>query len=323
MLKDQYGREVNYLRISVTQRCNFRCQYCMPTTPFNKEPKENLLTFEELFAFVKNIIDCGVNKIRITGGEPLLRNDLHKFIQMINEYKSDIDLAITTNGYLLRQCALKLKNAGLKRINLSLDTLNRQTAKKLSQKDILTEVLDGLEEALRVGLKVKINSVIFKDINDNEVLDLIDFCKRKNITIRFIEYMENLHGAPNLKAFFGKEILEEVKKKYHFERVEKCTNSPASYFKLEDGYEFGLIDPYKEDFCKDCNRIRLSSSGDLIPCLYFEDSKNIKEAAQKKDDKQMLKILQEVLDNKPEKNKWAYTNKENETSLRAFYFTGG
>ncbi len=129
MLIDQFGRKINYLRISVTQRCNFRCLYCMPKIPFDYQPKENLLSFEELFLFVKAAIDEGIEKIRITGGEPLLRKDLSIFIKMISDYKSDIDLAITTNGFLLKDFAKDLKNAGLKRLNISLDTLDHKKAK--------------------------------------------------------------------------------------------------------------------------------------------------------------------------------------------------
>lgn len=129
MLIDQFGRKINYLRISVTQRCNFRCLYCMPKIPFDYQPKENLLSFEELFLFVKAAIDEGIEKIRITGGEPLLRKDLSIFIKMISDYKSDIDLAITTNGFLLKDFAKDLKNAGLKRLNISLDTLDHKKSK--------------------------------------------------------------------------------------------------------------------------------------------------------------------------------------------------
>ncbi len=134
MLIDGHGRVVNYLRVSVTERCNFRCQYCMPEKPFSWTPKENLLSFEELFLFIKVAIDEGVNKIRITGGEPLLREDLDKFISMIHNYKSDIDLAITTNGYLLESIAKRLKDAGLKRLNISLDSLKREVAQKICSK---------------------------------------------------------------------------------------------------------------------------------------------------------------------------------------------
>ncbi len=139
MLIDGHGREVNYLRISVTERCNFRCQYCMPEKPFSWVPKENLLSFEELFLFVKVAIDGGVTKIRLTGGEPLLREDLDTFIKMINEYKSGLDLALTTNAFLLPEAAQRLKDAGLKRLNISLDSMKADVAAKIAGKDVLGE----------------------------------------------------------------------------------------------------------------------------------------------------------------------------------------
>ncbi|MBK1994124.1 radical SAM protein, partial [Campylobacter novaezeelandiae] len=164
MLIDKYGRKINYMRISVTQRCNFRCLYCMPKIPFDWVPKENLLTFEEMFLFVKVAIDEGISKIRITGGEPLLRKDLDAFISMIHNYKKDIDLAITTNGYFLKDYAKDLKKAGLKRINVSLDTLDPKKAKMISQKEVLSNVLAGIEEAINLGFKVKINTVALKNL---------------------------------------------------------------------------------------------------------------------------------------------------------------
>ena len=193
MLIDGHGRKVDYLRISVTERCNFRCQYCMPEKPFSWVPKENLLSFEELFLFVKVAIDEGVTKIRLTGGEPLLREDLDKFIQMISEYKPDIDIALTTNAYLLPESAQRLKDAGLKRLNISLDSLRADVAAKVAGKDVLPRVLKGIDKALEVGLKVKINMVPLKGINDDEILDILEYCKARNIKVRFIEYMEYRH----------------------------------------------------------------------------------------------------------------------------------
>ena len=177
MLIDGHGRTVDYLRISVTQRCNFRCKYCMPKTPFSWEPRENLLSFEELFLFVKVCLDEGVKKIRITGGEPLLRKDLDKFIAMINEHNPEVDLAITTNGFMLKHYAKALKNAGLKRINMSLDSLNPKKAKFIAQKSVLHEVLAGLDAALEAGLKVKLNTVALRGVNDDEIVSLLEFAR--------------------------------------------------------------------------------------------------------------------------------------------------
>ena len=322
MLVDGYGRKVDYLRVSVTERCNFRCQYCMPEKPFSWVPKENLLTYEELFKFIKVGIDEGIKKVRITGGEPLLREGLEKFVKMIAEYKEDIDLALTTNAYLLPQAAQKLADAGLKRINVSLDSLKDDVAAKIAQKDVLKTVLKGIQAATDAGLKVKVNCVPMQGINDNELVDILEYCKEKGYPVRFIEYMENKHATDVAKGLNSEEIQAIIREKYNFTKLERSGSSPSQDYMLEDGYKFGIIEPHKDDFCATCNRIRLTASGVLIPCLYFEDAQSIKKAIQENDIDKAAAILKDVLANKPEKNKWAEDD-GTETSTRAFYETGG
>ncbi len=320
MLVDSYNRNIDYLRISVTERCNFRCQYCMPEKPFSWTPRENLLSFEELFEFVKIAIDNGIKKIRITGGEPLLREDIDIFINMIYKYKNDIDLAMTTNGSLLKNFAEKFKKAGLKRINISLDSLNRETAWHIAQRDVLSDVLSGIYEAIRVGLIVKLNTVPIKNANDNEIIELLEFGIKNNISIRFIEYMENSFASRSLVGLTGLEILNKIGEKYKFidEGVE--LGSPSHYYKLENNYRFGIIEPHRDDFCSHCNRIRLTAEGDLIPCLYFDESKSIKSSIRNNNILEAKNILYEIIRDKPEKNRWSG---DGESSNRAFYETGG
>ncbi len=321
MLIDSYDRTVDYLRVSVTERCNFRCQYCMPEKPFSWVPKENLLSFEELFEFMKVAIDEGINKIRITGGEPLLREDLDKFIKMIYDYKPSIDLAMTSNAFLLKGTAQKLKDAGLKRINVSIDSLKPEVAKEIAQKDVLENVLAGVDEALAVGLKVKVNMVPMKGVNASEILDLIDYCRERDMTIRFIEYMENVHAAVDIKGMNSDELLSIIGKRYAYTDEGFDGHSPSHYYKFNDGYRFGIIEPYEDDFCKTCNRIRLTAEGQLIPCLYFDEAMSIKESIQKGDIKGAAAVLKEVVRTKPEKNRWS--GDDAEASSRAFYETGG
>ena len=321
MLIDKFGRKIDYLRISVTQRCNFRCRYCMPNTPFDWVPKENILSFEEMFLFVKVAIDRGVKKIRITGGEPLVRKDLDKFIKMISDYAPNIDLALTTNGYFLKNYARALKDAGLKRINMSLDSLRPEIAKFIAQRGVLYSVLEGLDAALDAGLKVKLNTVALKGLNEGELVYLLEFAREKGCEIRFIEFMENTH-ASNLSGLKSNEILEILRRKFIFTALQKSQSSPASLYMLQGGYVFGIIDPHKHDFCESCNRIRLSAEGLLIPCLYFEDALSIKRAVRDGDIAAAAEILSQVLQNKPEKNRWQ-TDASNEISSRAFYETGG
>src|SRR5574344_1806284 len=301
MLIDGFGRKHDYLRVSVTERCNFRCHYCMPEKPFSWVPKENLLSYEDLFKFIKIGIDEGIKKVRITGGEPLLRDNLDYFVKLISDYKNDIDLALTTNGFLLPQMAQKLKDAGLKRINISLDTLNQERAMKIAQKDVLPTVLEGIYKAKDVGLKIKINCV----------------------PLKYIEFMENSFAKNGAKGLNSDEILEIISKKYkNIIKVPRDNSSPAQYYRLEDGYEFGIIEPHKDDFCASCHRIRLTAEGFLIPCLYFEDALSIKDAIKNNQIDEATLILKKVLQNKPEKNKWSNKD-DNKVSSRAFYETGG
>jgi len=318
MLIDGHGRKVNYLRVSVTERCNFRCQYCMPEKPFSWVPKENLLSFEDMFEFIKVGVDEGIEKVRLTGGEPLLRKGLDIFIKMIADYAPNLDLSLTTNAFLLEESAQKLKDAGLKRVNISLDSLDTQVAHKIAQKDVLAKVLKGIAKADEVGLKIKINCVPIKDVNDTELIDILEYCKEKGYEIRFIEFMENSHASVK-EGLTSKDIQNIIKKKYNFKRGEREGNSPSQSYFLDDGYRFGIIEPHLDDFCSDCNRLRITAEGYLIPCLYFEDALSIADAIKSKDIKEASNILKKVLQNKPEKNKWGSEDKSN----RAFYETGG
>jgi cyclic pyranopterin phosphate synthase len=291
----------------------------MPNVPFSWTPKEEILSFEDMFELLKIFIDYGIKKIRITGGEPLLRKDLDKFIKMINQYNSNIDLSLTTNAFLLGQSAKILKENGLNRVNISLDSLQKDVILKLTQKDALDSVLEGIDASLEAGLGVKLNSVPFKNINEDEIIKLLEYAKDKNIKLRYIEYMKNATASSNLDGLNKQEILANIKRKYKVKEIGRKNSSPEYCYSLEDGYEFGIIDPHQHDFCSSCNRLRITANGDVMPCLYFEDSKNIKDALLDKDFNKVRKIITEVIENKPEKNKWS----QNEVSNRAFYQTGG
>ena len=321
MLRDSYGRKVTYLRVSVTERCNFRCQYCMPEKPFSWVPKENLLSYEELFNFIKIGINNGINKIRITGGEPTTRDDLDVLIKMVTDYAPDIDIALTTNGYLLAPMVNRLKDAGLKRINISLDSLQAETMQYITQKDVFQKVMQGIEEAVASGIKVKLNTVIMKNINEDEIISLFEFAKKLDVQIRYIEFMENSFANQHIQGFTSDEILSVLGSKYSFSQKDSHADGPATLYKTSDGYTFGTIEPHKHDFCAACNRLRLSAEGDLIPCLYFDEALSIKDAMRTNDISKAENILKTVIQNKPEKNRW--NGQEAEISSRAFYHTGG
>lgn len=321
MLVDRFGRQVTYLRVSVTERCNFRCRYCMAEKPFSWVPRENLLSYEELFRFIKIAIDSGITKIRLTGGEPTTRENLDELIAMIHIYAPQVDIGLTTNGYLLAPLADRFKKAGLKRINISLDSLDPDIARHIAQKEVLDSVLRGIDAALEAGLNVKINSVILKNINEHEIVDLFQFARTKGSQIRYIEYMENTFAHGSLKGLTSQEILEVLKKEVDFSSLPQEEGGPANLYETTDGYRFGTIEPHRHDFCSTCDRLRLSAEGDLIGCLYFEGSKSIKDAIRHENTLKAKEILEEVVLNKPEKNLWG--SEECTISNRAFYETGG
>ncbi|MFP6059838.1 GTP 3',8-cyclase MoaA [Helicobacter pylori] len=321
MLVDSFNRVIDYIRVSVTKQCNFRCQYCMPATPLDFFDGEELLPLDNVLEFLKIAIDEGVKKIRITGGEPLLRRGLDEFIAKLHAYNKEVALVLSTNGFLLKKMANDLKNAGLSRVNVSLDSLKSDRVLKISQKDALKNTLEGIEESLKVGLKLKLNTVVMKGVNDDEILELLEYAKNRHIQIRYIEFMENTHAKSLVKGLKEEEILDLIAQKYKIIETEKPKQGSSKIYTLENGYQFGIIAPHSDDFCQSCNRIRLASDGKICPCLYYQDAIDAKEAIINKDTKMMKRLLKQSVINKPEKNMW--NDKNSETPTRAFYYTGG
>ncbi|MGL2664901.1 GTP 3',8-cyclase MoaA [Helicobacter pylori] len=321
MLVDSFNRVIDYIRVSVTKQCNFRCQYCMPTTPLDFFDDEELLPLDNVLEFLKIAIDEGVKKIRITGGEPLLRKGLDEFIAKLHAYNKEVALVLSTNGFLLKKMAKGLKDAGLSRVNVSLDSLKSDRVLKISQKDALKNTLEGIEESLKVGLKLKLNMVVMKGVNDDEILELLEYAKNRSIQIRYIEFMENTHAKDLVKGLKEREILDLIAQKYKIIETENPKKGSSKIYTLENGYQFGIIAPHSDDFCQSCNRIRLASDGKICPCLYYQDAIDAKEAIINKDTKMMKRLLKQSIINKPEKNMW--NDKNNDTSTRAFYYTGG
>ncbi|GAA8685518.1 GTP 3',8-cyclase MoaA [Helicobacter pylori] len=321
MLVDSFNRVIDYIRVSVTKQCNFRCQYCMPAAPLDFFDDEELLPLDNVLEFLKIAIDEGVKKIRITGGEPLLRKGLDEFIAKLHAYNKEVALVLSTNGFLLKKMAKDLKNAGLSRVNVSLDSLKSDRVLKISQKDALKNTLEGIEESLKVGLKLKLNTVVMKSVNDDEILELLEYAKNRRIQIRYIEFMENTHAKDLVKGLKEREILDLIAQKYKIMGMEKPKQGSSKIYTLENGYQFGIIAPHSDDFCQSCNRIRLASDGKICPCLYYQDAIDAKEAIINKDTKMMKRLLKQSVINKPEKNMW--NDKNNDTSTRAFYYTGG
>ncbi len=293
----------------------------MPTTPLNFFDDEELLPLDNVLEFLKIAIDEGVKKIRITGGEPLLRKGLDEFIAKLHAYNKEVALVLSTNGFLLKKMAKDLKKAGLSRVNVSLDSLKSDRVLKISQKDALKNTLEGIEESLKAGLKLKLNTVVMKGVNDDEILELLEYAKNRRIQIRYIEFMENTHAKSLVKGLKEREILDLIAQKYKIIAAEKPKQGSSKIYTLENGYQFGIIAPHSDDFCQSCNRIRLASDGKICPCLYYQDAIDAKEAIINKDTKMMKRLLKQSIINKPEKNMW--NDKNNDTPTRAFYYTGG
>jgi cyclic pyranopterin phosphate synthase len=271
MLLDTLQRPLRNLRLSVTDRCNLRCQYCMPEDEYAWLPKQDLLTFEEIDRLVGVFVALGVDKLRITGGEPLLRTNLPVLVEQLARHTTVRDLAMTTNGILLAPFAPALKAAGLGRVTVSLDTLRRERFITLARRDELARTLTGIDTAAREFPGFKLDTVVIRGVNDDEIPDLVAFARERGGEIRFIEYMD-VGGATGWSAaqvVSRAEILERVADAFGpIAPAEKESSAPADRFRLPDGTPFGVIASTTAPFCRDCDRARLTADGVLYLCLY-------------------------------------------------------
>jgi cyclic pyranopterin phosphate synthase len=270
-LVDTFARPLRNLRLSVTDRCNLRCAYCMPEKDYVWLPREDVLRFEEISALVDVFVALGVNKLRLTGGEPLLRRDLPSLVRMLAAKAGLTDLAMTTNGVLLAEHAGALRRAGLGRITVSLDTLLPDRFTELTRFDSLDAVLEGMDAASRVFGRFKIDSVIIRGVNDDELADLIEYGRSKNAEVRFIEYMD-VGGATRWSpadVVSRAEMLERLAARYGpIQPIVEVSSAPADRFTLADGTVFGIISSTTAPFCGSCDRSRLTADGLWYLCLY-------------------------------------------------------
>lgn len=281
MLKDAYHRAVKDLRISVTDRCNFRCIYCMPHDEYEWIEKKEILTFEEITRLAGLFIQIGVEKIRLTGGEPLVRRNLERLISQLSAFPGLRDLSLTTNGSLLAEKVESLKNAGLKRINVSIDTLDPQKFKRITKRGDLGKVLEGLFAAKRHGLRpIKINAVIERGVNEDDILPLVEFSREHGFPLRFIEYMDvgNTNNWTTEKLVSKKRILEVITPRYPVREVGRYDGSaPSVDYEFVDGKgEVGVIASVTEPFCSSCTRVRLTADGKLVTCLFSQVGHDLK-----------------------------------------------
>jgi GTP 3',8-cyclase len=268
---DTLQRPLRNLRLSVTDRCNLRCQYCMPEAEYTWLPKHDLLTFEEIDRLAGVFVGLGVDKLRVTGGEPLLRTNLPALIERLARRPGVRDLAMTTNGILLAPMAPALKAAGLGRVTVSLDTLQRERFVALTRQNELDRTLAGLEVAARDFPGLKIDTVVLRGVNDDEIADLLALARARGAEIRFIEYMDvgGATGWTAAQVVSRDEILERIASAFGpFTAASKEAAAPADRFRLADGTPFGVIASTTAPFCRDCDRARLTADGVLYLCLY-------------------------------------------------------
>ncbi|WP_373483644.1 GTP 3',8-cyclase MoaA [Acetobacterium sp.] len=317
---DQYGRKIEYMRISVTQKCNLKCIYCDPDGENCKGSEDDSLTPRELEKITRSMVNAGIRKIRITGGEPLLRRDICEIISRIAKIDGIEDICMTTNGIHLLKMAGDLKAAGLRRINISLDSLKPEKFKFITGGGDLKRTMDGIDRTLELGMTpVKINTVLIKGINDDEIDDLIELTRNRPIEVRFIELMPmGSFGADNRDKIIHNDDLIAARPGLQYQaRTDK--GSPAIYYQM-DGYngKIGFISPMSHQFCADCNRIRLTSDGKIRPCLGNNGEVNIRQALNLKPE-DFNQIVSQIIRDKPRGHHFDKDFK----STRAMHMIGG
>jgi cyclic pyranopterin phosphate synthase len=274
MLRDSFGRIHNSLRISVTDRCNLRCFYCMPVENVQFLPRTELLTFEEIARFVRAAVRLGIDKLRLTGGEPLVRQDLSKLVKMLTDVPGIRDIALTTNGLVLAQQAGELRAAGLQRLNISLDALSETAFQRIARRKGLQQVLNGIEAAQQAGFrKIRLNAVSIRGITEDEIVPLAQFARKRGLELRFIEYMplDAEHHWSHDQILTGDEVREIIEREVGpLEPLPVADPSqPATDFHyVDDGGVVGFINPVSRPFCGSCNRLRLTAEGQVRNCLF-------------------------------------------------------
>lgn len=281
MLADALNRSVKDLRISVTDRCNFRCTYCMPSDEYEWIDKREILTFEEITRLARLFIEFGVEKIRLTGGEPLVRHDLERLIEKLAALSGLKDLCVTTNGALLADRIHALKQSGLGRVNISIDTLDAEKFKRMTKRGDLSKVLEGIFAAKDAGLApIKLNAVVERGVNDEDILPLVEFCRANGFAMRFIEYMDvgNANDWTSTKLVTKKEIIERITARYPLKEIgREQASAPSVDYEFVDGKgDIGVIASVTEPFCSSCTRARITADGKIVTCLFSHVGHDVK-----------------------------------------------
>ncbi len=304
-LTDRFGRRITYVRMSVTDRCDFRCVYCMDEK-MTFVPREQLLTLEEMARLGKAFVQLGVHKIRLTGGEPLTRRNVMQLFNDLGHLDGLNDFTLTTNGSQLPKYAQQLKDAGVTRINISLDTLDAQRFADLTRIGKIEQTLDGIDAAIAAGFdRIKLNAVILKNRNHDEIIPLVDFARDKGIDISFIEEMPLgvISDHDRAEVYYSSDdILRDIREKYDLQAIGATTGGPSKYYQSADSdTRVGFISPHSHNFCDDCNRVRVTAEGRLLLCLGQEHSVDLRRVlrANPLDDAPLLAALQDAMQIKP------------------------
>lgn len=307
---DQFERDINYLRVSVTDRCNLRCTYCRPKEGFSLKGHEDILRYEQIHRVITQAAKMGFIKVRLTGGEPLVRRGFVDFAASLRKIKGLQDISLTTNGILLNDCAQEIFDAGVNRVNISLDSLNKEKFFQITGGGNLDDVLRGIDAAEKAGFApIKINTVVIRGFNDHEALDFARLAMSKPYQIRFIELMPISQVNLNQPKEFmpNIQLLDEIRRHFKLEdqtKKKKQTDGPARIFKLAGGAgEIGFINPVSDHFCATCNRLRLTADGKLRACLLNEAEIDLKEALDRRcSDDELAELIARAILLKPEKH---------------------
>jgi len=327
LLIDRFGRQVTYVRLSVTDRCDLRCVYCM-SEDMTFVPREQLLTLEEISRIGRLFVEMGVNKVRVSGGEPLVRKNILQVFQSLGQLDGLNDLTVTTNGTLLSRYAKDLKNAGVARVNISLDTINADRFKNITRIGKIQKTLDGIDAALEAGFKsVKLNAVVLKNRNHDETYKLVEFVRQRGMDISFIEEMPLgiIGDHDRAEAFYSSEqIRNDLAKHFELTASNESTGGPARYYRMPDSdSKIGFISPHSHNFCDTCNRVRVTAEGMLLLCLGQEHSFDLRRSlrAHPLDDDAVKQDLIDAMEIKPKGHDFDLTAKP--IIMRHMSVTGG
>jgi len=328
-LIDPFARKIEYIRVSVTDRCNYRCFYCMPSSGMEWEERNEFLSYEELTRLVRLFSEMGVTKVRLTGGEPLVRKNFTQFIKQLNQLEKITDLSLSTNAHLLADKAQDLYQAGISRVNISIDSLDSENFKKITRNGDLSKVIEGIDGALKAGMQpVKLNMVIMKGLNDHEIEPMLEFAKQRGANLRLIETMPiGIAGIDSQKYYISaQDILKRLKKISGADLIPIATTigaGPARHYRFANTKTtIGVISAMSQHFCDTCNRVRLTARGDLVLCLGQEDRVGLRDPMrQGLSDNELKVLIIDAIKHKPRSHDFSHNQQRVE--LRHMSALGG